>query len=102
MRILLERSKAGLEDLRCLHLAGAFGNYISRSSARRIGLIPLPPEKVRPAGNTSLLGAKLALFAPREALDYRNLRGRIQHVPLNLDPRFHEVYVAEMGFPERA
>ncbi|HNQ88470.1 MAG TPA: ASKHA domain-containing protein [Verrucomicrobiota bacterium] len=102
LRILLERSNASPTDLACLHLAGAFGNYISRSSARRIGLIPLPPERVRPAGNTSLLGAKLALFAPRSALDYSDLRQRIRHVSLHLDPRFHEIYVQEMTFPGQA
>ena len=45
-------------------LAGAFGNYINRASAQRIGLINFPPEKVEAAGNTALLGAKLALFRP--------------------------------------
>ena len=44
-------------------LAGAFGNYINHTSARRIGLLDFPAEKVRPAGNTALLGAKLALFS---------------------------------------
>lgn len=98
-RLLLAQWGAGLEDLECLHLAGAFGNYINRASARRIGLLPLPPDRVRPAGNTALLGAKLALFRESgDGFEYEALRRKIRHVPLNEDPDFHETYVAEMQF----
>ena len=84
-------------------LAGAFGNYINRASARRIGLIDFPPEKVFPAGNTALLGAKLALFnLPTEGGAYAAIRSRTQHVPLNEDPQFMDIYVEEMSFPARA
>jgi uncharacterized 2Fe-2S/4Fe-4S cluster protein (DUF4445 family) len=52
-----------------------------------------------PAGNTALLGAKLALFTGgATALEYRELLARIAHVSLNDDPLFQEVYVDEMGF----
>src|SRR6185436_14674778 len=63
VRILLQQWGAKPEDLSRLYLAGAFGNYISRSSAQRIGLLRFPPERVEPAGNTALRGAKLALFS---------------------------------------
>lgn len=100
LRLLLERLGASYSDLTRLHLAGAFGNYINRASARRIGLINLPPEKVKPAGNTALLGAKVALFSiDGEKGSYSDLRSRIQHVPLNTDPHFQDVFVEEMGFP---
>jgi len=99
IRLLVEQWGASLDDIAKLYLAGAFGNYINRASAKRIGLLPFGPEKVVPAGNTALLGAKLALFSMDEGgADYTELRGSIQHVSLNEDPRFHEVYVGEMGF----
>ena len=41
---------ASVDDLSRIYLAGAFGNYINRASARRIGLLDFPPEKVLPAG----------------------------------------------------
>lgn len=86
-----------------VHLGGAFGNYINRSSARRIGLLPFPAERVRPSGNTALLGAKLALFrAPDTDPEFRDLRARVEHVALNDDAAFMETYVSEMGFPEGA
>lgn len=92
---LLGRSEAEVEKL---YLAGAFGNYINRSSARRIGLIHFPEEKVEAAGNTALLGAKLALFgAP-----FQEVRRRVEHLALAADPRFQEIYVEEMTFPPLA
>jgi len=62
MRILLSRLGLGLDDISEVYLAGAFGNYMNRASAWRIGLLDVPPERVRPSGNTALLGAKIALF----------------------------------------
>lgn len=101
IRILLERRGTCPADLGRLYLAGAFGNYINRTSAERIGLIGLPAEKVEAAGNTALLGAKLALFSPDgEDGSYAGLRAKTEHVPLSADPNFQEVFVEEMVFPE--
>jgi uncharacterized 2Fe-2S/4Fe-4S cluster protein (DUF4445 family) len=100
IRILAQQWGARVEDISRLYLAGAFGNYINRASARRIGLLHFTPEKIVAAGNTALLGAKLALFSLQEHdASYADLRRRIRHVRLHLDPQFHEVYVEEMGFP---
>ena len=101
IRLLAGQLGAGLEDIRSVHLAGAFGNYISLPSARRIGLLPFPLERVVPAGNTALLGAKLALFGlPGDSLEFGDLRERISHVVLNDDPQFQDTYVDDMLFPE--
>lgn len=101
IRILLDRFGAAEGELKKLYLAGAFGNYINRASAERIGLIRFPAEKVEAAGNTALLGAKLALFRPEgEDASFTHLRNRVEHVPLNADQGFQETFVEEMAFPE--
>ncbi len=93
--------KMGARDLKRIYLAGAFGNYINRASARKIGLIDFPPEKTKPAGNTALLGAKMALFQLGSGDgSYAELRKRIQHVALNLDPSFQDVFVEQLAFPQ--
>ncbi len=97
LRMLAERLGTSLDDIRQLHLAGAFGNYISRASAQRIGLLRVPLDRVVPAGNTALLGAKRALFEAPGAWD--NIAQRVQHFSLNEDPNFHDIYAEEMGFP---
>jgi uncharacterized 2Fe-2S/4Fe-4S cluster protein (DUF4445 family) len=92
--------KTGTRDLKRIYLAGAFGNYINRASARKIGLLDFPAEKTRPVGNTALLGAKMALFQLGSGdLSYTDLRRRVQHVALNLDPSFQDVFVEQLGFP---
>jgi len=98
IKLLMQRK--GAKELSRLYLAGAFGNYIDRSSAQRIGLIDFPPERVEAAGNTALLGAKLALFGhDSEGGSYAGLRRQIEHVALNADPCFQDVFVEELAFP---
>jgi uncharacterized 2Fe-2S/4Fe-4S cluster protein (DUF4445 family) len=100
VRLLLRKLGAEPGDVSQLFLAGAFGNYVDRASARRIGLFDFPEEKVRFAGNTALLGAKLSLFEADSGLTLvESLRRRIEHVPLSLDPHFEEVFVECMAFP---
>ncbi|MBX7208252.1 MAG: ASKHA domain-containing protein [Verrucomicrobiaceae bacterium] len=101
LELLAEQLGAALDDLHALHLAGAFGNYINRTSARRIGLLNVAADRIRPVGNSALLGAKMALFdLPREDGSFTALLGKVRHVPLNEHPRFQDVYVDNMGFPK--
>jgi len=97
VEIVLEKLGARAWEVERVYLAGAFGNYINRTSARRIGLIGFAEEMVRPAGNTALLGAKMALFAPPS--DLEPVRAMTRHIPLAADPGFEEIYVGRMAFP---
>jgi len=97
LRMLTARLGAKLDDIQRLHLAGAFGNYINRASAQRIGLLRLPIQRIAPAGNTALLGAKRALF--EDATGWDALAQRIEHVALNEDTEFQDIYAEEMRFP---
>jgi uncharacterized 2Fe-2S/4Fe-4S cluster protein (DUF4445 family) len=99
IKLLMQRK--GTKELTRLYLAGAFGNYIDRASAQRIGLIDFPPERVEAAGNTALLGAKLALFSlDSQDGSYAGLRRCVEHVALNADPSFQDVFVEELAFPQ--
>ncbi len=98
LRLLLEQWGIAPDQLERVFVAGAFGNYINYASARRIGMLKLPPEKVQPAGNTALLGAKLALFdASTHNGAYPLLLNKIRHVALNEDPNFQDAFVEEMA-----
>ena len=100
LQILLEKIGAQLKDLHAFHLAGAFGNYVNRRSARHIGLLQVDLDRIRPAGNTALRGAKMALLSKtvfHQTL--QELRYRIRHVSLGADPRFQELFVENMNFP---
>jgi uncharacterized 2Fe-2S/4Fe-4S cluster protein (DUF4445 family) len=100
LQVLLEKIGAQLEDISILHLAGAFGNYVNRRSARRIGLIEINLQRIHPAGNTALRGAKMVLLSKsifNQTLS--NVGKKIQHISLGADPRFQELFVENMNFP---
>jgi uncharacterized 2Fe-2S/4Fe-4S cluster protein (DUF4445 family) len=100
LKILLKQLGRPPGDLSRVNLAGAFGNYVSRASARRIGLLDHPEDAIEPVGNTALLGAKLALFAPERETDaLSQLNSRIEHLSLAADPHFQDVFIGDMRFP---
>jgi uncharacterized 2Fe-2S/4Fe-4S cluster protein (DUF4445 family) len=93
---------AGVSDERIaeLMLAGGFGNYLSITSALRLGLIPpLPAERVRYVGNAALLGAQLCLVSEAERERAERVAGSIEHVSLAAHPDFQDVFVECMNFP---
>jgi len=98
IRVLLKQWGASTSDLTRLYLAGAFGNYINRASARRIGLLDFPLDRIEPAGNTALRGAKMVLLSDNDR-SFPELRPKVQHVSLSDDPQFEDIYVEEMAFP---
>ena len=90
----------GVRRAERLYLAGAFGNYVSTCSARRIGLLPAVPEHVLPSGNTALQGAKLLLLNPsRRAAMLEAVRSLTEHVSLGSLPEFQDTFVDCMPFP---
>ena len=99
LKILLEEWGAAPGDLRAIHLAGAFGNYIDLASAQRIGLLDAAGARVVPAGNTALRGTRMALLAPSRREDWiRNITARTRHIALAAHPRFEDLYVDSMAF----
>jgi len=101
LRVLLNQFGKRLDDLSKLHLAGAFGNYVNRESARRIGLLEVGPEKIHSAGNTALRGARMVLLSKRlfnHSLE--QVRKLSRHLSLASDMKFHETFVESMNFPD--
>ncbi len=99
IRILTAKLGVDLADIGTVYLGGAFGNYISAYSGKRIGLFPFPTGIIKPAGNTSLLGTKILLFDEFIAERCRSVQKIVEHIHLNNDPAFMDMFVDEMGFP---
>jgi len=97
IRLLLHELTLQDSEIERVHLAGAFGNYIDTASARRIGLLPFTLDQIHPAGNTALLGAKMALYV--DPAEFDALARRIVHVSLSGLQGFQDAYVEEMVFP---
>ncbi|MCE9616714.1 MAG: ASKHA domain-containing protein [Lentisphaerae bacterium] len=99
VQLLAQRCGTTTDGVARLHLAGAFGNYINVSSARRIGLLPMAEEKIVASGNAALHGAKLALFSRDTERLCAPILKLTEHMTLSSDPKFQDVYVDEMSFP---
>jgi uncharacterized 2Fe-2S/4Fe-4S cluster protein (DUF4445 family) len=94
LRLLLTLWGATHEDIDTVYLAGAFGNYVRRESAVRIGLLETPPCRIAAAGNTALRGAKMVLLSSRIPPLVP-----IEHVPLASEPDFQETFIQCLNFP---
>ncbi|HEO70230.1 MAG TPA: DUF4445 domain-containing protein, partial [Candidatus Hydrogenedentes bacterium] len=102
--ILLKRVGLSPEDVDRVLVAGAFGNYIRRENAQRIGLLPreVPAERIVFVGNASLAGALMALGSQKVREKAESVARSMEHVDLSLDPDFQMAFAMAMQFPEKA
>jgi len=90
-------------DLAQILIAGGFGNYIRRSHAKRIGLIPnIPDEKIKFIGNTSILGAQMLLTCREKLAQADELAMNIDCFDVSLDPEFQMEFAEAMIFPTQS
>lgn len=100
--LLLREAGITAGDLDEILLAGAFGNYINKDSAQRIGLLPqVQPERIRFVGNAASTGAKMALLSGKARRDADLIRSRTRHVELANLPDFMMELSESMLFPEQ-
>jgi uncharacterized 2Fe-2S/4Fe-4S cluster protein (DUF4445 family) len=93
-RILLRRLGVTADQVDRVYLAGGFANAVDVTNAIEIGLLaPVPVERVVRVGNAALHGAAGLLLSRsrRDALDL--LIGRIEHVELETEEDFFELFV---------
>ena len=100
INILIGSLNLEFEDIGKIYLAGGFGNYLDREKALTIGLIPdLSLEKVQFVGNTSIMGAKMALFS-REALEVcYEISRKITYYDLITHPNYMDEFMSAKFLP---
>lgn len=87
------------DDLDEVLLAGAFGTYIRKESALRVGLLPsVPPFRIRSLGNAAGAGAVLALTSETARIDFIELTRKAEHIDLGSELAFQERFVEAMFF----
>jgi len=99
--ILIRRAGLAPADLDRVLIAGGFGNFIRRSNAQRIGLLPgdVPHHRIRYQGNTSLAGARLTALSRRARQAAEETARQTEHVDLSREPGFAELFAESMIFP---
>ncbi len=99
IRLLLKKLNLKEDDIQQILLAGAFGNYIRRSSALRIGLLPdVPEERIHFVGNAASSGARMILLNRTARELAGHLARRIQYVEIAHEPEFMNIYTDSMTF----
>jgi uncharacterized 2Fe-2S/4Fe-4S cluster protein (DUF4445 family) len=99
--VKLLQKKIGIEDndIKQVLLAGAFGNYIRRESALRIGLLPsLPLERIHFVGNAAASGAEMMLLSQKCRTQAKKLAQKIEYIEIAHQPDFQNVFAESMTF----
>jgi uncharacterized 2Fe-2S/4Fe-4S cluster protein (DUF4445 family) len=92
--LLLEALGLTPADLRAVHLAGGFAQYIDVRNAVEIGfLVPAPAERIHKVGNASLRGARAMLLSGRRRAELDRFVRRIEHLELEQVPSFFDRFV---------
>lgn len=87
------------EDIEEILLAGAFGNYIRRDQAKRVGLLPdVPTEKIRFIGNAAGEGAKMVLLAKELRKEACRISTGVEYLELSARKDFQEEFLHALAF----
>ena len=97
--LLLQKMEITIEGVETIFLAGAFGNYIQKGSAIRIGLLPVvKEEKIRFIGNAAGSGAQMILLNRQCRQIASELAGKIEYIEIARQPAFQDIYTHSMLF----
>jgi uncharacterized 2Fe-2S/4Fe-4S cluster protein (DUF4445 family) len=98
--VLMKKLKIGIEDIKNLYVAGAFGTYTDLDNAVRLGIFPeLPNAGIHPIGNGSLSGAYATLMSMEKRREAREVAERTVYVDLLVDVEFMEEYSRALYLP---
>lgn len=101
--VLCKRMGVACSNIDTVLLAGAFGNYVDKSAAVRIGMLPgVDENKIVPLGNAAGTGARMAVTSEAVLSRAEQLARRITYVELGNDPGFQDEFMEAMVFPAYA
>ncbi|WFD09913.1 ASKHA domain-containing protein [Tepidibacter hydrothermalis] len=94
INILMEKQKISIQDLDYIYLAGAFGNFINKESAKGIGLIPnVDSDNIISLGNAAGEGAKKFLCNDNLEEDINYYMNNTEHVDIAKYENFQEEFL---------
>jgi uncharacterized 2Fe-2S/4Fe-4S cluster protein (DUF4445 family) len=83
-------------------VAGAFGSYINKTDALKIGMFPpIPEADIEMVGNAAGAGAILALFDPDVSTAASALTRATRVLDLSAHPDFQDTFINSLAFPDR-
>jgi uncharacterized 2Fe-2S/4Fe-4S cluster protein (DUF4445 family) len=93
-------AKLGVDKIDKVILAGAFGSYVDKQSAARLGLFPdCDLGNVYAVGNAAGDGARLALLDAGKRLEADSMSRKVEYIELTGEPDFERLFVQAMWIP---
>ncbi len=98
--VLAQSVGLSLADVQDFIIAGAFGQYINIEKAIQIGLLPdMPWERFKFLGNTSVLGAYMALLSPKAREHIAEAANKLTYLELSADNSFYDQFTSALFLP---
>jgi len=99
-KILLESTQHTFDNIERLLIAGGFGSYLDIEKAVLLGMIPdLPIDRIHYVGNTSLLGAKMALLSEEALRRSHEIARSATYFDLITVPHYYEEFMSAKFLP---
>jgi uncharacterized 2Fe-2S/4Fe-4S cluster protein (DUF4445 family) len=100
IQVLSEQFGVKAVDVSQILLAGGFGNFLRRSNAKRIGLLPdVPTARIEFIGNAAFVGARMALVCRSAREEAMRISEKVEYVELANSPDFQMLFAEAMMFP---
>jgi uncharacterized 2Fe-2S/4Fe-4S cluster protein (DUF4445 family) len=97
---MLDNAGMSFSDVEKFYVAGGFGRFLDLEDARTIGLLPrLPNEKFAFLGNTSVVGAYLALVSEERRKKMHELSAKITYMDLSSEHQYMDRYTGALFLP---
>lgn len=98
--ILMQEMDVKPEQVKHVYIAGAFGTYITPSSAKVIGMIPdTPLNIVTSVGNAAGTGARMALVLSKARRICEKISNVVEYIELAAHSDFHSIFIESLRFP---
>ena len=99
INILCKELGISIIDVEKILIAGAFGSYLNKHNAQKIGLIPkVPMDRISFVGNAASLGAKKFLLSKKARKETEKIINFVEYVELSMRVDFQDVFAECMLF----
>ena len=100
IKSLMDYVGLNFEDIDTFYVAGGFGSYLDIPKAIGIGLLPdIDPKRIQFIGNSSLMGARLALLSAHAFERTIHIAKSTTNIELSTYHPFMDEYVAALFLP---
>ena len=100
IKSLSDYAELSFDKLEKIYVAGGFGNYLNIEKAVGIGLLPdIPRERIEFVGNSSLMGARMALLSFHAFEKAVAISQSITNIELSKFGLFADEYMASLYLP---